>query len=132
MPFEVDRRAELRLLAAYDASDVARILDEAAAAGAKAAVPVVRDHAPVGRARLSSRYVRAGLRHGTFRATVRAAAIRKPGHRGQVIGPMGVHAYPRGWIEKRRPWAGRAASAAFAAARDAGDRVLETYAKARR
>lgn len=134
MTFSVDRTEELRMLARYTPAEVAKILEESAAAGAGAGGQVMRGQAPVGRAKLSTRYIREGLTHGYFRSTVRSAAIRHP-HlgqaAGQVIGPMGVHAYPRGWIEKRTGWGARAASLARLAIARASEAVLERYARAR-
>lgn len=135
MTAELDRRAELRMLAAYTPVQIARALSEAAAAGAQAGAPILRAAAPVGRGKLDARYRREGLRHGTFRGTVRAAAIHRvgpAGETGQVVGPMGRHAFVRGWIERRTRWGAHAAGRVEVAMRAASDRVLVRYAEARR
>lgn len=134
MTFQVDRRDELRMLAAYTPQEVQEILEEAAQAGAAAGVQVMRYQAPVGRAKLSSRYVRDGLAHGYFRSMVQAARIRRP-HLGQaagyVIGPMGRHVYPRGWIEKRTAWMARGRVLVQGAVQRATEAVLDRYQRAR-
>lgn len=131
MSFDVDRSAERRFLAAYTPDEVRRILARAAETGAQAGAATLRSAAPVGNARIQ----RGQAPHGSFRASVRAAAVRHPrgdAAAGQVMGPMGFHSFMRGWIEKRTRWAERSRERAFATARAASDRVLVSYAEARR
>lgn len=119
-------------------------------AGGKAGAVVMRQRAPVGRsAHLSQYYRRSGLGHGTFRKSVtsrkirgRSAAINIQGKTiGVVMGPIGKNAFTRFWIEEgtrgpgrhrvaANPWVEAVAPSAFAAARIATDRMLESYAKA--
>jgi hypothetical protein len=129
--FDVDRAAERRFLAAYTPREIERILDRAAEAGAEAGASTLRDAAPVGTGPVGRRQAP----HGSFRASVRAARVRRPrdgAAAGQVIGPMGFHSFMRGWIAKRDRWAERAMGRSFAAARTASDRLLAQYAEARR
>lgn len=134
MTVQVDRREELRMLRAYSPAEIARVLTEAAKAGADEGSRTMRGQAPIGRGPLDSRYRRAGLGHGTFRSTVRAAEIRRPGpsgERGQVVGPMGRHSGIRGFVEKRTGWGARSASRVAGVMRAASDAVLARYVKAR-
>lgn len=134
MTFEVDRRAELRMLAAYTPREIERVLVEAAAAAGDAGAGQMRAAAPIGSGPLSSRYLRQGLRHGAFRATVRSARIRngRAQEVGVVVGPMGLHAWIRGFVERRTRWGARAAGRVTVTMRQASDRVLTRYAEARR
>lgn len=135
MTFQVDRRAELRMLAGYTPEAIERILVEAAAAGGDAGAPMMKGAAPIGRGPLDSRYRRAGLRHGAFRDTVTSARIHRRGRAGEVgvvVGPMGRHAWIRGFVEKRTRWGVRTAGRVVVAMRQASDRVLVRYAAARR
>ena len=138
MTVKLDRRQEQRLLAAFKAQPVQRIMGIAAEKGAKAAAKVVKSRAPIGTAaRLSQYYRRMGLGHGTLRRSVRAAPIRTRGAgiRGYVVGPMGRNAFTRGWVElgTRRSagkhWLASTASAALSVARDASEAVLQLYAR---
>ena len=142
----IDRKAEMAMLRGYSSSAVDYILKEAARVGAKGALAVMRDAAPIGTSsRLSQYYRKMGLGHGTFRKSVRAAPIRGRGSAisglqgrtvGQVIGPMGKNAFTRAWIEfgtrrgeRADPWVERIASAAFTVAREASESVLALYAR---
>lgn len=144
---QIDRRAELAKLRAYSNDAVDHILKEAARVGAGGAKKVMVAEAPVGTAqRLSQYYRKMGLSHGTFRKSIRAAAIRGRGSMigglqgrtvGYVVGPIGKNAFTRAWIEfgTRRgmpanPWVERSASEALSVAREASGAVLALYAEA--
>lgn len=133
------------MLRGYREAEVIGILKEAAKLGAQAAAKVLKPKAPIGTAeRLSQYYRRLGLQHGTFRRTIRAAAIRGRGSAiqglqgrtiGWVIGPMGKNAFTRHWIEygtrhaRSNPWVERSATEALSVARGASDAVLSAYAR---
>ena len=134
MTVTVDRRAEKAMLARYTPEKVTSILKEAAKEGGKAGAAVLRSAAPIGTSqRLSQYYRRMGLGHGTFRRSVRAAAIRARGGIGSKIGPMGRNAFTRGWIElgtthsRANPWVERSATSALNAAQRGSEAVLERY-----
>lgn len=137
-------------MARFKPAAVDRALEDAAKAGATAAVKVLRPRAPVGTSQHPSLYYRRnGLSHGTFRKSVRAAKIR--GRRsalaglqgrtiGYVIGPLGKNAFTRYWIEAgthgpgrhrvaARPWIEGAASSTFSVARSASEAKLTAYAR---
>ena len=125
----VDRSQEEKLLRAYAAPEVARILKRAAQVGAEAGAKVLKDKAPIGVAeRLSQAYRKLGLQHGALRGSVRAAAVRtRPGI--YVFGPMGRGAVARAFVAHRTRWAERYALPAFLVAREASDAVLLRYMK---
>ena len=141
----VDRRELDRFLARYTPSEITKIMKIAATNGGKEGAKVMRSAAPIGTAkRLSQYYRKMGLGHGTFRKSVRAAAIRGRGTAikglqartiGVVIGPMGKNAFTRAWIElgtrqaRANPWVEREAAAALSVARDASESVLELYGR---
>jgi hypothetical protein len=138
---KIDRKQELKLLAAFDGASVSRVMGIAAEKGAKAAAKAVKSRAPIGTSdRLSQYYRRMGLGHGTLRSSVKAAKIQARGSRmiqGYVVGPIGSKAFTRGWVElgTRRqganPWLERMAGAALRVAQHAAEDVLELYAKRR-
>lgn len=139
----LDRSAEEKYLRGFTASAVDHILSEAAMVGGKDAAAVLRGAAPIGTSKREGQYYRAhGLGHGTFRRSVRAAAIR--GRRtairglqartvGVVIGPLGKLGFTRLWIERgtrqerANPWIERHAGEAFSAAQRGSDAVLALY-----
>lgn len=148
----LDTRAQDAFLRRYKPDAVDRILTEAAAAGAKAGVNVLRNRAPTGSSSHPSQYYRRnGLGHGTFRKSVKAAKIR--GRRGAiniqgktvgyVMGPMGKNAFTRSWREagtngpgrhhvRGLHWTEAAAGQSFSVARGASEGILVRYAKATR
>lgn len=134
------------MLKGYSASAVEHVLKEAARVGGRDAAKVMRAVAPIGTSqRLSQYYRKLGLQHGTFRKSVKAAAIRGRGSMisglqgrtvGMVIGPIGKNAFTRSWIEEgtRRGmpathWVAHVAAAALSVARGASEAVLELYAR---
>lgn len=101
--FTFDDREMQKLIAHYEPEKIAKILQSAARAGAKAAEPIIAGAAPTGKSlRPSQFYRREGLSHGAFAATVKARRIRKKGIQaktiGFVIGPAGRNAFTRPWI----------------------------------
>ena len=132
MTVKVDRSQEIRMLRRYSTDNLDKILKQAAKEGARSAKMVMSSQAPIGRSeRPSQSYRKHGLGHGTFRKSVKQAAIRRGGKGvvGQVVGPMGPNAFTRHWIEKRTGWVGRVASEALKAAQRASEAVLEAYAR---
>ena len=146
----LDTRAQTAFLKRYRPDEVERALLAASAIGARAAVPVLRGAAPVGRSdRPSPYYRRNGLGHGTFRASIRAAKIRgrRAGLRdlqkrtvGHVIGPIGKNAFTRAWLEfgtngpgrhrqRGLHWLAGIEDQAFSVARSASDASLAAYAR---
>jgi len=146
----IDRREEERMLAGYSASAVDHILKEAAKYGGKAGAAVMKGEAPTfayDMTRQGKRmfYRRNSLKEGTFKRSVRAAAIRGRGTAirglqgrtvGVVIGPIGKNAFTRHWIElgtrhgeKGSHWVEKAAREALRASYEASDSVLTLYAK---
>lgn len=141
----IDRTAERRMLGGYSPDAVEHILKEASKVGAQDAAKVMRSAAPVGTAsRLGQYYRRMSLAHGTFRKSVRAAAIRGRGSAikglqdktiGQVIGPIGKTAFTRAWIElgtthsRANPWVEKVSTVALGAAQRGSDAVLSLYAR---
>jgi hypothetical protein len=142
---KLDREDEKKMLARYKSDAVEYILKEAAKAGGKAGAQVLKAEAPIGTSkRLSQYYRRNGLKHGTFKRSIRAALIRGRGSAikglqgktvGYVIGPIGKNAFTRAWIElgtKHQPahhWMEDVASAALGASYAASDAVLTLYAE---
>ena len=117
------------MLRAYTPQQVNRVLKQSAKYGGAAAAKVMKAKAPVGTSsRLSQYYRKMGLKHGTLRRSVRAAAIRKRGI-GAVIGPMGSKAFTRHWVEARMHWTASLASTALSVAHRASDAVLTAYAR---
>lgn len=130
MTFKIDRTAELALLKRYEPASVTKIMAEAARIGGIASAQVVKSATPIGTAeRLSQYYRRMNLRHGTLRASVRAAKIRSRATIGQVVGPIGSKAFTRGWVELRTGWTAHVASSALTVAERASEAVLERYAR---
>lgn len=141
----VDRTAEKRLLAAYRPQQVDVILRGAAKHGADDAAKVLRSDAPIGTSERQGQYYRRmGLPHGTFRKSVRAAAIRGRGSAiaglqartvGQVIGPMGKNAFTRAWRElgtthaRATHWMAQVAAAVLAVAQRGSEAVLVRYSR---
>lgn len=142
----IDRAAEKKMLRGYREEEVVRILKEAAKVGASAGAKVLKGKAPVGMSNRPSQYYRRlGLSHGTFRRSVKAAAIRGRGSAikglqgrtiGYVIGPIGRNAFTRHWIEsgtrhaRANPWVERSAPEALSVAQRASEAVLQAYARA--
>jgi hypothetical protein len=128
MTFTIDRAAEKRMLERYEKRDVEKIMREAAKVGAKAAELSMRPEAPVGTAeRLSQYYRREGLKHGTFRKSVRASQIRQRDTIGYVVGPIGSKGFTRHWIEQRTGWVSRAADKALGTARNIAESIIARY-----
>ena len=141
----IDRRQLDRFLTRYTPEEVTKIMKTAATYGGKEGAKVMRSAAPIGTAnRLSQYYRKMGLSHGTFRKSVRAAAIRGRNTAikglqartiGVVIGPIGKNAFTRGWIElgtrhqRANPWVEREAAPALSVAREASESVLEVYGR---
>jgi hypothetical protein len=146
----IDRREEARMMAGYTPSAVDHILKEAAKYGGKAGAAVMKGEAPTfayDMKRQGKRmwYRRNSLSDGTFKRSVRAAAIRGRGSAikglqgrtvGVVIGPIGKNAFTRAWIElgtrhgeQGTHWVEKVASAALRASYEASDSVLSLYAK---
>ena len=130
MTLIIDRVSEKRKLAAYSKLNVERIMLEAGAAGAAAAMAVLKARAPVGESLRLSQYYRAhGMEHGALRESVRAAPIRTREGIGEIVGPMGVKAFARFFVEARTHWLERNNDVARAAAYKASDAVLRVYAR---
>ena len=154
--FTVDDRAQKALMRHYDPKKLERVFAASARAGANAVSAVLERAAPVGTsARLSQFYRREGLRHGAFRASVKARKIRKSGLQrrtiGYVVGPAGRAGFTRAWIaggtqrheiqmprggviqhpgQRANPWLARASRAALAAGEKAsGDAILRHVSK---
>lgn len=148
--FIVDDRAQKALMRHYDPKKLERVFTASARAGANAVSGVLERAAPVGTsARLSQFYRREGLRHGAFKASVKARKIRKTGINrrtiGYVVGPGGKHGFTRAWIaggtrqheirmprggvivhpgQRANPWLVRASRAAMAAGEKASDDAI--------
>lgn len=150
--FRIDDHEWQAFIRRYSPREIDRIMQLAAAAGARAGAKVLKASAPVGRSsRPSQFYRREGGGHGQFKASVRAGRIRKRGVQartiGYVVGPMGKFGFTRSWIAggvrphgyKTRPgkhpgaspnpWFERAQSPAERAAEEASRRVIEKYAR---
>jgi hypothetical protein len=153
--FVYDDREYQKLMRLYEPRRLDQVVTAAARAGAKAAEPIIRAAAPVGRSRRPSQfYRREGLLHGNFRASVKARKIRRRGIQaktvGYVIGPAGRAGFTRYWIaggtrphdiprgragkvrhpgQKPDPWFDRVLGPAVVAANTRSSAVLTRYAE---
>lgn len=101
--FRYDDHELQAFLKHYTKPELEKILQKAAAAGARAAAPVLVASAPVGRTKRQSQfYRRQGAGHGMFRASIKARRIRRRGIQkgviGFVVGPAGKFGFTRHWI----------------------------------
>lgn len=101
--FRYDDHELQAFLAKYDKADLEKLLQKAAAAGARAAAPIIQSAAPVGTSpRPSGFYRRQGAGHGSFRGSIKARRIRRRGLNtgtiGFVVGPAGKFGFTRHWI----------------------------------
>ncbi len=145
--FRIDDRQTQAFMRRYTPREIDKVLQLAAAAGARAGAKVERAHAPIGKSKRESQfYRRQHAGHGEFARSVKATKVRQRGIQARtiayVVGPQGKFGFTRAWIEggtkphkghpgqAANPWFERGLPAALKAAETATRTVIDKYGTA--